>query len=88
LNVAFRASFARDLEKVREQRLTAAVREIIEQVEQADNLQALANIKKLQGGANYYRIRVGDYRVGLVVESDTVTFVRFLHRKDIYRYFP
>ncbi|HEY4721788.1 MAG TPA: hypothetical protein VII92_08075, partial [Anaerolineae bacterium] len=27
--VAFRASFAKDLEKVREQRLTAAVREII-----------------------------------------------------------
>ncbi|HEY4721787.1 MAG TPA: type II toxin-antitoxin system RelE/ParE family toxin [Anaerolineae bacterium] len=48
----------------------------------------MANIKKLQGGTNYYRIRVGDYRVGLVVESDTVTFVRFLHRKDIYRYFP
>jgi mRNA interferase RelE/StbE len=36
----------------------------------------------------YYRIRLGDYRVGLKIENNTVCFVRFLHRKDIYRYFP
>ncbi|MBP1468695.1 type II toxin-antitoxin system RelE/ParE family toxin [Candidatus Chloroploca sp. M-50] len=36
----------------------------------------------------YYRIRIGDYRLGLFVEDDTITVVRFLHRRDIYRYFP
>ncbi|GIK72728.1 MAG: hypothetical protein BroJett021_17160 [Chloroflexota bacterium] len=36
----------------------------------------------------YYRIRVGDYRLGLALEGDTVILVRFLHRKEIYRYFP
>ncbi|MCC5620529.1 type II toxin-antitoxin system RelE/ParE family toxin [Nostoc sp. CHAB 5715] len=33
-------------------------------------------------------MRVGDYRIGFTVAGDTITFVRVLHRKDIYRYFP
>ncbi len=36
----------------------------------------------------YYRIRVGDYRIGVEVVGDEILFVRILHRKDIYRYFP
>jgi mRNA interferase RelE/StbE len=31
---------------------------------------------------------VGDYRIGISVEGDEVEFVRCLHRRDIYRYFP
>ena len=40
------------------------------------------------GNENYYRFRVGDYRIGIVIEEDTVVFVRCLHRREIYRYFP
>lgn len=47
------------------------------------------DLKKLSGGRGaYYRIRVGDYRLGLEVEGDVVVFVRCLHRRDMYRYFP
>ena len=88
MKTAFKASFSKDLEKVRAQHLKNAVREIIEQIERAESLQTLPNLKKLQGSNNYYRVRVGDYRVGITIENDSVTFVRFLHRKDIYRYFP
>lgn len=48
----------------------------------------MTNLKKLKGGGNYYRIRVGEYRIGIIVEGDAITFVRCLHRKEIYRYFP
>jgi hypothetical protein len=48
----------------------------------------VANLKKLSGGGPYFRIRLGDYRIGMRVEEDVVTFVRVLPRKDIYRYFP
>jgi mRNA interferase RelE/StbE len=88
LNVEFRGSFVRDLKKVREQRTRDRVREIVEFVERASGLQEIGGIRKLRGGEHYYRIRVGDYRIGLLVEGETAVFVRFLHRKDIYRYFP
>jgi mRNA interferase RelE/StbE len=88
LNVEFRSSFARDLKRIRDRDLRRRVGEIIELVERVQSLQEVENIKKLRGGDCYYRIRVGDYRIGLLVEGDIVTFVRFLHRKDVYRYFP
>jgi mRNA interferase RelE/StbE len=62
--------------------------EAVEQFEKAHSLQSVANIKKLRGAGNYYRVRVGEHRIGLVVEGDTATLVRCLDRKEIYRYFP
>jgi mRNA interferase RelE/StbE len=88
VTVQFTESFVRDLRNIKDKGLLTRVRELIEVVEQAQHLGQVANLKKLRGGGNYYRIRVGDYRIGLTVEGDTITFVRFLHRKDIYRYFP
>ncbi|WP_333119275.1 hypothetical protein [Microcoleus sp. SVA1_B3] len=32
-------------------------------------------------------IRAGDYRIGLTFDADIITFVRVLHRQEVYRYF-
>jgi mRNA interferase RelE/StbE len=88
LKVEFKASFARDLKKIKDKTLRSRVKGVIEAVEQAQGLQEIEGLRKLRGDAGYYRIRLGEYRLGLLVEGDTVTLVRFLHRRDIYRYFP
>jgi mRNA interferase RelE/StbE len=88
VNIEFRDSFAKDLKGVKGKGLLGRVREVIEAVEKADSLTELPNLKKLKGGGNYFRVRVGDYRVGVALENDTVVFVRFLNRKDIYKHFP
>jgi mRNA interferase RelE/StbE len=88
VTVRFKERFVKDLRNIKDKGLLTRVRELIELVEQAQHLGQVANLQKLRGGGNYYRIRVGDYRMDLSVEGDAVTFVRFLHRKDIYRYFP
>ena len=48
----------------------------------------IPHIGKLKGYRNYYKIRFGDYRIGLKYEDDILIFERVLHRKDIYRYYP
>jgi len=88
LRVAFKSSFVRDLEKIRNQNVRDKARQVIELVKQADNLQDIPHIRKLRGSEHYYRIRLGDYRMGLAVDGSEVAFVRFLHRRDVYRYFP
>jgi mRNA interferase RelE/StbE len=88
LNVEFKESFLRDLRGVKDKSLLARIKEIIEGIEQAQKLADIVSLKKLKGERHYYRIRVSDYRVGLKIESDSVTFIRVLNRKDIYRYFP
>lgn len=88
MNIEFKSSFAKDLQKIKDRKVKAQVIQVIEQVEHAEELQDIRNIKKLHGVDNYYRIKLGDFRVGLIVENEIVIFVRFMHRKDIYRYFP
>ncbi|HEU0143680.1 MAG TPA: type II toxin-antitoxin system RelE/ParE family toxin [Nitrososphaera sp.] len=88
MKVDFRESFAKDLKGIKDKGLLNRVRELIESVEKADSLVNMPNFKKLKGGGNSFRVRIGDYRIGIALEDDSVVFVRFLNRKDIYKYFP
>jgi len=88
LKVDFKKSFIRDLKRVKEMSIRHLVGETIELVERAQHTQEIKNIKKLKASERHYRIRIGDYRIGLILEDDTFIFVRFLHRKDLYKYFP
>lgn len=88
MNVQFKDSFVKDLRKVKDKAALKRVKEVIEQAEQARSLQDVTNLKKLKGGRNYYRIRVGEFRIGLIIEGDEIMLVRCLSRKEIYRYFP
>jgi mRNA interferase RelE/StbE len=64
------------------------VGQVIEEAELAKTLTEIANLKKLKGRGDYYRIRIGDHRVDITLVSGTLVFVRLLNRRDIYRYFP
>jgi len=88
VNVHFRASFAKDLKKISNRDILKHVRESIEQIERAASPNEIHGLTKLKGGRNYYRLRVGEYRIGLILEGDTFVFVRCLDRKEIYRNFP
>ena len=88
MKVRFKASFANDLRPLKDKSLLERIKALIAKVEAARSLSELPNLKKLRGGGAYYRVRLGDYRVGIAVEDDAVVFVRVLHRREVYRYFP
>ncbi|OGU15337.1 MAG: plasmid stabilization protein [Ignavibacteria bacterium GWB2_35_12] len=50
----------------------------------------VGNIEKLKGYQDKYKIRIGDYRIGLTLEKNNkrIIFQRVAHRKDIYKLFP
>lgn len=88
MDVLYEANFQRDLRKIKDKKLLNKVREAVEAVKQADDLSQVRRVKKMTGYDSLYRIRIGDYRIGIDVVENKVIFVRFLHRRDIYRYFP
>lgn len=88
MTVEFKGSFLKDLKKIKDAAVLSRVAAAIVAVEAAESLGDIAACKKLQGSDDYYRIRVGDFRIGLLVEDDVVKFVRFLSRGDIYKHFP
>jgi len=88
VDVEFKKSFEKDLSKLRDQTLLTRIKAVIFEIETVENLESLSNVKKLKTAGNYYRIKVGDYRIGIVLDEATIIFVRVLHRKEVYRYFP
>ena len=88
MKTAFRESFDSDLSVITDASRLRRIHKIIEQVEAARTFQQIPNLKRLEASGKYYRIRLGEYRLGFVFENGAVTFVRCLHRKEIYRYFP
>jgi mRNA interferase RelE/StbE len=88
VNTRFRASFGEDLAAITDAGRLRRIKRVIEQVEAAETFQQIPNLKRLDAKGKYYRLRVGDYRLGFVFERGAVTFVRCLDRKEIYRYFP
>lgn len=88
MKVEFDRSFAKDLKKISNRDVAHKVRDLIKLVRSADSLVDISGVRKLQGRGNYFRFRVGSYRVGVELEGDMVVFVRCLDRRDIYKRFP
>ncbi len=88
MNVDFKSSFLRDIKKIKDADLLHLIDIEIQIAEDAANINDIDNIKKLSGYKNAYRIKINDYRLGLDIDNGTIPFVRFLHRKDIYKFFP
>ncbi|MCX7091943.1 MAG: type II toxin-antitoxin system RelE/ParE family toxin [Methylobacter sp.] len=88
MKTKFEARFAKDLRAVRNQKLLNKIKEIVDECKSASSLSELNQLKKMQSYDSFYRIRLGEYRIGIEIVDDEIIFTRFLHRKDIYKYFP
>jgi len=88
MQVKIDKSFQKDIKKIKEGNILKRVAVVIRHVRETEKVTEIRNLKKLAISNNEYRIRVGDYRIGLIISEQTVEFVRCLHRKDIYKYFP
>ena len=90
MKTKFKDSFLKDIRSIKDRKILSRLEKFILTVENIDDLSQIPNLKKLKGQKSkiYYRSRIGNYRVGLIIRQDTIVFVRFLNRKEIYRYFP
>jgi mRNA interferase RelE/StbE len=88
MKTEFLARFYKDIDKLPSQSIKNDVIDAILNVENAAKISQISNIKKLTGYSFSYRIRIGNYRIGVFIENDIVEFARVLHRKDIYKAFP
>jgi mRNA interferase RelE/StbE len=88
MNYDFEKSFVKDFRKLKSKELANAISQVIKQVSESSSVNDIINLKKLSGYHSAFRIRIGDYRIGVIIENNTVLFVAFAHRKDIYKRFP
>ena len=67
MNVKFESRFEKDLKLIKERNLLTRLKQIILTCKQAESLGEINNLKKMQGYDSFYRIRLGDYRIGIEV---------------------
>ncbi len=88
MKIQVNKAFLRELTKIPPKERKRVEKLLFTDVGNYSNFYHIPNIGKLKGYSNYFKIRIGDYRIGLKYENDTLTFERVLHRKDIYKFFP
>ncbi|MBN8853815.1 MAG: hypothetical protein BGO55_11150 [Sphingobacteriales bacterium 50-39] len=91
MEVAIARSFIKDL-KTAPKQIQLAADKAIKKLIEASSLQACGlDYTKMEGqkkGENYYRIRVGDWRMGIEYVHPKVIVIRILARGTIYKHFP
>jgi mRNA-degrading endonuclease RelE of RelBE toxin-antitoxin system len=89
MEVKYRKKFLKDLKKLKNQEIYHKIYDIVfELMPKVEDIREIMGIRPMKGCVNRYRIRIGDYRIGIEVESKEVEVMRVLHRKEFYRYFP
>jgi len=88
--VRFKPRFWKDIIKLKnDAEVITATGKVITQVEKAENISQIDNLKKLIRYETRFRIKVfldkkRSYRMGLYIKGNTVWFARMLHRSKIY----
>lgn len=87
--VEFDKSFYRTLIKLKNVTVLKKVEHTITKLEAAQSLNDVLEVSKLTGYKKYYKIRLGDYRIGLEkINSTKIRLIIIANRKDIYKIFP
>jgi mRNA-degrading endonuclease RelE of RelBE toxin-antitoxin system len=89
MKTTYLPSFIKDLKRLKSSSVYQSIKILtFETIPNLSNLQEINHLKKLKADDNAYRIRLGDYRIGILIEEDCLIFTRVLHRREFYRYFP
>lgn len=81
-------TFLKDINKIKDKIILNSLQETITNLKDVSSPSGIANLKKLSGNKNFFRISIGNYRLGISIINNELNLIRFLHRKDIYKYFP
>jgi mRNA interferase RelE/StbE len=87
--VEFDSSFLKALSKIKDSSILNRIKKSIFELENSADLKNVSNLRRLSGYKTYFRIRIGDYRLGFEsINNNTIRLIIIAHRKDIYRDFP
>jgi mRNA interferase RelE/StbE len=87
--IEYTKRFLKELSKLPQDIQTRAERIVFEELLSANPFE-LGYIEQMTGYADKYKIRTGNYRIGITVDKQNNLIIcqRIAHRKDIYKIFP
>ncbi len=89
MDILYGKRFSKDLDSIRnEPHVRKRLLKLIKEIKKISSLTDLKDVRKIEGYKDYFRIKVGNHRLGVKKGKNRIELIRFLHRKEIYRRFP
>ena len=80
-----KASFIRDLKRLKNKEYLKRVYRKIKELKEASSIADISGLRKVQPTKSTFRIRVGDYRLTVELKDNKLELVRYQHRRESYR---
>lgn len=85
----YKKTFLKDLAAIPKRHRSRIERLVFDEIPASENIFTDFDIDRMKGYDHYWRIRIGQYRVGIRITGDnTIIFYRVKSREEIYRAFP
>jgi mRNA interferase RelE/StbE len=88
MQIVYNRRFLKDLSSIASKARLKIENLISNDFSDPGKIEQSGKLEKLKGYQSHYKIRVGDYRIGIKIENEVISFERVLHRKEIYKFFP
>jgi mRNA interferase RelE/StbE len=88
MKIKLKKTLIKDLKRIPSETRIQIEALVFEEAPELKAITEIQNIKKIKGHNHFYRVRFGQYRIGIEERKNEIVFYRALHRKDIYRNFP
>ncbi|HVN73090.1 MAG TPA: type II toxin-antitoxin system RelE/ParE family toxin [Methanoregula sp.] len=85
----YKKIFLKDLAAIPKRYRSRIERLVFDEIPASENIFTDFDVSRMKGFENYWRIRSGQYRIGIkIAEDNTIIFYRVRSREEIYRVFP
>lgn len=88
MEIRFHSQFNHDLRRLRNASLAARLEQVIGELKAAPTIRDVRGVSRMTSPGDHYRIRIGEYRLGITMDGERAILRRFLPRGEIYRHFP
>ena len=75
MNVKFKRTYLKDLKKLPEDIRRRTEELSFLQIPKIQKLVDMTNVKKIKGYKSFYRMRIGDYRIGFELRNGVIVFL-------------
>lgn len=87
MEIDVQRNFAKDMRRIPKE-IQKEVALVLQSIIAADTIADIPHLKSLRGHQNYFRIKIGQYRLGLFFDSEKFFIEAFGVRGDFYKKYP
>jgi mRNA interferase RelE/StbE len=88
MQVLYSKKFLKDLADIPSKQRQEIEKFVFEVLPNTIAIGDLHKFEKMKGYANCYKARFGSYRIGALLDENTIELKRAMDRKNIYKFFP